>query len=209
MATKATIVADCNPGEDIVVICLNAQGYRSVERKRLPLGDYQITYGDAMVLVERKTLDDWRSSMIDGRLDAQRARAEELFQETGVKLVYILEDGVADWSDEQLRREEQGPRCVHPEDEPSRWPPCHSVQDARLHRRGHWLHRGPTRMRRTQAQARLRGRWRARQAPSRRQSCAAASKLVAAIENEISDTKLKSGRRIGNAVAKRVKACFY
>ena len=35
-----------------------------------------------------------------------------------------------------------------------------------------------------------------------------ASKVVAASENEIADTKLKSGRRIGNAVAKRVKACF-
>ena len=43
MATKATIVADCNPGEDIVVICLNARGYRGVERKRLPLGDFKIT----------------------------------------------------------------------------------------------------------------------------------------------------------------------
>ena len=53
MATKATIVADCNPGEDIVVTCLNAQGYRSVERKRLPLGDYQITCGDFVILVER------------------------------------------------------------------------------------------------------------------------------------------------------------
>ena len=35
-----------------------------------------------------------------------------------------------------------------------------------------------------------------------------ASNLVAASENDIADTKLKSGRRIGNAVAKRVKACF-
>jgi hypothetical protein len=35
-----------------------------------------------------------------------------------------------------------------------------------------------------------------------------ASKLVAASENEIADIKLKSGRRVGNAVAKRVKLCF-
>jgi hypothetical protein len=35
-----------------------------------------------------------------------------------------------------------------------------------------------------------------------------ASKLVATSENEIADIKLKSGRRVGNAVAKRVKACF-
>jgi hypothetical protein len=35
-----------------------------------------------------------------------------------------------------------------------------------------------------------------------------ASKLVATSENEIADIKLKSGRRVGNAVAKRVKLCF-
>ena len=35
-----------------------------------------------------------------------------------------------------------------------------------------------------------------------------ASNLVAASESAIADIKLKSGRRIGNAVAKRVKACF-
>lgn len=75
MATKATITADCNPGKDIIVRSLNVQGYLGVERKRLPVGDYQISYGDSVVLIERKTLDDWRSSMIDGRLDAQRAPA--------------------------------------------------------------------------------------------------------------------------------------
>ena len=32
MATKATIVADCSPGEDVVVMALNAQGYHGVER---------------------------------------------------------------------------------------------------------------------------------------------------------------------------------
>ena len=35
-----------------------------------------------------------------------------------------------------------------------------------------------------------------------------ASNLVAASESVIADIKLKSGRRIGNAVARRVKACF-
>ena len=37
-------------------------------------------------------------SMTDGRLDAQRARAEELFTERGVKLVYLLEGGVPEWT---------------------------------------------------------------------------------------------------------------
>ena len=72
----ATIVADCNPGEDIVVSALRSHGFFLVQRKRLPVGDYQVSYGDsAVVLIERKTLDDWRSSIIDGRLESQRARA--------------------------------------------------------------------------------------------------------------------------------------
>ena len=85
----ATITADCNPGEDIVVSALAAQGFFGVQRKRLPVGDYQVSYGDSVKLIERKTLDDWRSSMLDGRLDAQRARADALFiqGERGVKLV--------------------------------------------------------------------------------------------------------------------------
>ena len=37
---------------------------------------------------------------------------------------------------------------------------------------------------------------------------ATASKLVAASEREIADTKMKSGRRVGGVVAKRVKECF-
>ena len=55
------------------------------------MGDYQVSHGDSVVLFERKTPDDWRSSIIDGRLESQRARADALFKEAGVKLVYILE----------------------------------------------------------------------------------------------------------------------
>ena len=35
-----------------------------------------------------------------------------------------------------------------------------------------------------------------------------ASNLVAATEDEVADTTLKSGRRVGHVVAKRVKLCF-
>ena len=35
-----------------------------------------------------------------------------------------------------------------------------------------------------------------------------ASKIVAATEDEVADITLKSGRRVGNVVAKRVKRCF-
>eukprot|EP00966_Prymnesium_polylepis_P004561 104614-Prymnesium_polylepis.1 len=94
----ATIVADCNPGENNVVFFLRYHGYDEVQRKRLPLGDFQISYKGSVVLFERKTVEDWRSSMTDGRLDAQRARAEELFAESGVKLVYLLEGGAPEWT---------------------------------------------------------------------------------------------------------------
>ena len=87
----AAIVADCNPGEDIVVAALAAQGCHGVQRKRLPVGDYQVSHGDSVVLFERKTPDDWRASIIDGRLESQRARADALFKEVGVKLVYMDE----------------------------------------------------------------------------------------------------------------------
>jgi hypothetical protein len=87
----ATIVADCNPGENNVVFFLRYHGYDEVQRKRLPLGDFQISYKGSVVLFERKTVEDWRSSMTDGRLDAQRARAEELFAESGVKLRGVSE----------------------------------------------------------------------------------------------------------------------
>ena len=35
-----------------------------------------------------------------------------------------------------------------------------------------------------------------------------ASKIVAATEDEVADITLKSGRRVGNVVARHVKLCF-
>jgi ERCC4-type nuclease len=94
----ATIVADCNPAENHVVFFLRNHGYEDVQRKRMPVGDYQVSCGNSVVLIERKTGEDWRSSITDGRLDAQRARAGELFAERGVKLVYILEGDAPNWT---------------------------------------------------------------------------------------------------------------
>ena len=235
MATKATIVADCNPGEDVVVMALNAQGYHGVERKRLPVGDYQIRFGDSVVLIERKTLDDWRSSMIDGRLDAQRARAEELFQETGVKLVYILEGGVADWSEEfnyGVKNKALAASIL----KMSLRDGHHVIQSRMLASTAavigyvaDQLANGGLKPRPVSAAAGVLGKRprdiRATLPPLVAPLAAitgvsletaellaaafeTASKLVATSENEIADIKLKSGRRVGNAVAKRVKACF-
>ena len=235
MAAKATIVADCNPGEDVVVMALNAQGYHGVERKRLPLGDYQISSGDSVVLIERKTLDDWRSSMIDGRMDAQRARAEELFQETGVKLVYILEGGVADWSEEfnyGVKNKALAASIL----KMSLRDGHHVIQSRMLASTAavigyvaDQLANGGLKPRPVSAAAGVLGKRprdiRATLPPLVAPLAAitgvsletaellaatfeTASKLVATSENEIADIKLKSGRRVGNAVAKRVKLCF-
>ena len=40
--------------------------------------------------------------MIDGRLESQRAREDALYKESGVKLVYLLEGGVPNWSSEYV-----------------------------------------------------------------------------------------------------------
>lgn len=235
MDTKATITADCNPGEDVVVLALNAQGYYSVQRKRLPVGDYTISYGDSVVLIERKTLDDWRSSMIDGRLDAQRARADELFKETGVKLVYILEGGTPEWSHEYhygvknkalaasiLKASvRDGHHVIYTNMQATTATVIGYIADE--------LESGGLKPKPVSAASGALGKRprdiRASLPPlvaplsaitgvslETAELLAAtfetASKLVAASEHAIADIKLKSGRRIGNMAAKRVKLCF-
>ena len=150
----ARIVADCNPGEDIVVAALAAQGCHGVQRKRLPVGDYQVSHGDSVVLFERKTLDDWRSSIIDGRLASQRARADALFKEAGVKLVYLLEGTMPTWTSEYIYGVQNQALASSI--------PLTSLRDdyhvvhaphARLDGGGHRARGGPARKRRTDTQA--------------------------------------------------------
>ena len=231
----ATITADCNPGEDIVVSALAAQGFFGVQRKRLPVGDYQVSHGKSVVLIERKTLDDWRSSMIDGRLDAQRARAEALFKETGVKLVYILEGDTPEWSWEasygvqnkavaasvlkaSLR---DGHHVIHTS--ALRWTAAAIIYIAKELASGRLVPKPVS------AAAGVLGKRprdiRATLPPLVAPLAAitgvsletaellaakfeTASRLVEASEADIADTTLKSGRRVGNVVAKRVKLCF-
>lgn len=231
----SSITVDFNPGEDAVVAALAHRGFPGVQRKRLPVGDYQISFGHSVVLIERKTLDDWRSSMIDGRLDAQRARAADLFEESGVKLVYLLEGGAADWSSEYNYGVQN--KAV-----------AGSILKASL-RDGHHVINTPTiastaaaigfiaqqlasgglTTKPVSAAAGVLGK-RPRDIRSKlpplvaplasitgvsleaaeilAAKFATGARLVAASEEEVADTTLKSGRRIGNVVAKRVKLCF-
>lgn len=231
----AAIVADCNPGEDIVVAALAAQGCHGVQRKRLPVGDYQVSHGDSVVLFERKTLDDWRSSIIDGRLPSQRARADALFKEAGVKLVYILEGNLPTWTSEYIFGVQNKAlassilltslcddyHVVHA--------PTLASTAAVIAHVAVQLANGGLKPKPVSAAAGVLGKRprdiRATLPPLVAPLAAitgvsletaellaskfeSASKIVAATEDEVADITLKSGRRVGNVVARRVKRCF-
>ena len=173
--------------------------------------------------------------MIDGRLDAQRARAEELFQETGVKLVYILEGSTPDWSgiynfgvqNKALAASilkmslRDGHHVIHANTLAS--------TAAAIGYIGDQLVNGGLKPKPVSVASGVLGK-RPRDVRAKLPPLVAplvaitgvsletaellavkfekASNLVAASENDIADVKLKSGRRVGNAVAKRVKWCF-
>ena len=231
----ARVVADCNPGEDIVVAALAAQGCHGVQRKRLPVGDYQVSHGDSVVLIERKTLDDWRSSIIDGRLESQRARAEQLFKEAGVKLVYILEGNMPTWTTEYIYGVQNKALAssilltslrddYHVVHAPTLASTAAVIAHVAVQLASGGLNTKPV-----SAAAGVLGK-RPRDIKATLPPLVAplaaitgvsletaellaskyesASKIVAATEDEVADTTLKSGRRVGNVVAKRVKLCF-
>jgi ERCC4-type nuclease len=234
----ATIVADCNPGEDTVVAALRPHGFYIVQRKRLPVGDYQVSYGDSVVvLIERKTLDDWRSSIIDGRLESQRARADELYKETGVKLIYLLEGGgVPNWSTEYVYGV-QNKALAASILMTSLRDGHHVVATSTLastaatiaHVAAQLASGGLTPKPASVAAAGILGK-RPRDiratlpplvaplaaitgvsletAELLASKYASASTLIATSVDELADTTLKSGRRVGHVVAKRVKSCF-
>ena len=173
--------------------------------------------------------------MLDGRLDAQRARAGELFKESGVKLVYVLEGDTPNWSSEynygvsnkalaasvlkaSLR---DGHSVIHTS--------AFNMTAAAIIYVARELASGGLVPAPVSAAAGVLGKRprdiRATLPPLVAPLAAitgvsletaelltskfdTASKLVAASEAEIADTTLKSGRRVGNVVARRVKLCF-
>ena len=113
----------------------------------------------------QRALDDWRSSIIDGRLASQRARADALFKEAGVKLVYLLEGTMPTWTSEYIYGVQNQALASSI--------PLTSLRDdyhvvhaphARLDGGGHRARGGPARERRTETQAYFRrggGAWQA------------------------------------------------
>jgi ERCC4-type nuclease len=55
--------------------------------QNLHLGDIQIIFNDTVYIIERKTLDDFSSSIIDGRYKEQKQR----LLESGAQIIYIIE----------------------------------------------------------------------------------------------------------------------
>lgn len=55
--------------------------------QNLHLGDIQITFNNTVYIIERKTLDDFSSSIIDGRYKEQKQR----LLESGAQIIYIIE----------------------------------------------------------------------------------------------------------------------
>lgn len=53
----------------------------------LVIGDVELKHEDSVVLIERKTLDDYSSSIIDGRFREQKSR----LMQSGATVIYIIE----------------------------------------------------------------------------------------------------------------------
>jgi len=57
------------------------------ERKNMLLGDIQVTKNNCNLIIERKTLNDFSSSIVDGRYNEQKQR----LLQSGASIVYLIE----------------------------------------------------------------------------------------------------------------------
>ena len=93
-----TIIADDREQKSEVIKTLSEIDAVSVEVKRLAMGDY---LADNRILFERKTLNDFAVSIVDGRLFKQAVRLAS----SDYKSVLILEGTGKDLSEAGVRRE--------------------------------------------------------------------------------------------------------
>lgn len=97
-----TIVIDCRE-LNIIEQCKNILGEKYeefIEVKQLPLGD--IIIDD--IIIERKTLTDLASSIIDGRYKEQGNRLENALNE-GYKIYYFIEGNLNTYSSKTIKKE--------------------------------------------------------------------------------------------------------
>lgn len=96
-AARASVVVDTNAHEDSLATMLQNLGL-DVLRTRLDVGDVLVSSSDTKIYVERKTWQDFRASIIDGRYADQKARMltdgseKELF-------VYVIEGAKPRWDE--------------------------------------------------------------------------------------------------------------
>ena len=102
------VTVDTNSGEDFIFEGLTSSFKGGeVVRCRLDVGDVQIEKGDVKLIVERKTWNDLRSSLSDGRYAEQKARAMGS-KEEGCEFCYLIEGQCPDWSASSYH----GARCA-------------------------------------------------------------------------------------------------
>lgn len=103
------VTVDTNPGEDFLFESLSSKfkGGGKVVRSRLDVGDVQIEKGSVKLVIERKTWQDMRSSLSDGRYSEQKTRALGS-KEEGTEFCYLLEGTCPDWSNTHFI----GSRCA-------------------------------------------------------------------------------------------------
>jgi DNA excision repair protein ERCC-4 len=92
------IIADDREKQSGVIRCLKGLKNVSVQIERLSIGDY---IAENKLVFERKTLDDFVLSIIDGRLFKQACRLASLYD----KRILILEGTAKDFNKTGIRRE--------------------------------------------------------------------------------------------------------
>ena len=97
-----SIVIDCREN-NIIDECKNILGEKYdelIEIKQLPLGD--IIIDD--IIIERKTLTDLASSIVDGRYKEQGKRLEDAFN-NGYKVYYFIEGNLNNYNHKTIKKE--------------------------------------------------------------------------------------------------------
>ena len=92
------LTADTNAAETVVCQELTALSC-AFTRAQLPVGDFRVDGAALVVIVERKRVDDYRASILDGRLNSQKKRMASLVEESTVptKCVVVVEGDRVGW----------------------------------------------------------------------------------------------------------------
>lgn len=95
------LLADTNSAETGVCNELEALNC-PFKRCALPVGDFRVDGPELAVVIERKRVEDYRASILDGRLRCQKQRMIELIADSDVKTkcIVVVEGNRVGWSTE-------------------------------------------------------------------------------------------------------------